>query len=70
MPSPLRPEISGHSPIVGVRLPADVRDRVIELAGPGYGALSAFVRQAVLRELDRAEPEPPEKAADLGLYRR
>jgi hypothetical protein len=43
---------------LGIKLGRSDAERVVKLAGPGYGALSAFVRQAVLRELDRADSEP------------
>jgi len=49
--------------MVGVRLPADVHQRVIELAGQDKGAISAFIRAAVLEALDRAEPGPPDERA-------
>jgi predicted HicB family RNase H-like nuclease len=51
---PLDPERS-PSPVVGVRLPPDLHERVIAQAGQDKGALSAFIRAAVLRELDRAQ---------------
>ncbi len=53
---PLSPE-RGQSPNIGVRLPAEVHERVVELAGDGRGALSAFVRQAVTDAVDSAERE-------------
>jgi len=59
---PLDPE-GGRAPMVGVRLPADVHQRVIELAGQDKGAISAFIRAAVLEALDRAEPGPPDERA-------
>jgi predicted HicB family RNase H-like nuclease len=56
---PLSPE-RGQSPNIGVRLPAEVHERVIEMAGDRRGALSAFVRQAVLDRLERQGPGPPD----------
>ena len=53
---PLDPE-GGRSPMVGVRLPADVHERVIELAGQDKGALSAFIRDAVIDAIEDAELE-------------
>ena len=49
--------------IIGVRFPADLRERVVELAGDERGALSEFVRQAVADALERADTGPPGKAA-------
>jgi hypothetical protein len=47
----------GKSPVVGIRLPRELRERAIELAGPEYGALSEFVREAVADAVDAAERE-------------
>lgn len=50
--------------MIGVRLPADAHERVIKLAGERRGAVSAFVRQAVLDALGRrADTKPPDEAA-------
>jgi len=49
--------------MVGVRLPADMHQRVVKLAGRDKGALSAFVRQAVLDALSRADSGPPDEQA-------
>lgn len=48
--------------MVGVRLPAGVRERVVELAGDSRGALSAFIRRAVADAIER-DTGPPDKAA-------
>ena len=56
---PLSDTVDGRAPIVGVRLAAETRERVIELAGDGRGALSDFVRRAVEREIERAGTGPP-----------
>lgn len=59
MPAALRPELGGKSPMVGVRLPADAHERMIKLAGSDRGAVSAFIRQAVLDAIEAAaELEP------------
>ena len=47
------------SQIIGVRFPAELRERVVELAGPDHGALSDFVRQAVADRLEREDEGPP-----------
>jgi hypothetical protein len=52
-----------RSVVLSTKLGRSDADRVVKLAGPGYGALSAFVRQAVLRELERADSEPPDERA-------
>ena len=45
--------------MVGVRLPADVHERVIALAGEDKGALSEFIRRAVTDAVEAAaELEP------------
>ena len=44
--------------MVGVRLPADVHERVIALAGSDRGALSAFIRRAVADAIEAAALEP------------
>jgi len=49
--------------IIGVRFPADLRERVVELAGDERGALSEFVRQAVAEAVERADMPPPSQAA-------
>jgi hypothetical protein len=46
--------------IIGVRFPAELRERVVELAGPERGALSDFVRAAVLDAIEREDDLPPE----------
>lgn len=58
MPAALRPDLGGQSPMVGVRLPADVHERVIALAGSDRGALSAFIRRAVADAIEAAALEP------------
>jgi site-specific DNA-cytosine methylase len=59
---PLSPE-HGQAPMVGVRLPRELHERAIELAGDGRGALSAFVRQAVADALER-DNGPPDGGAE------
>jgi hypothetical protein len=43
--------------MVGVRLPRELHERAIELAGQERGALSEFVRDAVAGAVDAAERE-------------
>jgi predicted DNA-binding protein len=45
----------GKAPMVGIRLPREQRERVIELAGPDRGALSEFVRAAIEAKLERLD---------------
>jgi len=47
----------GDAPVVGVRLPRELRDRVLELAGDGKGALSAFIREAVAGAVEARDRE-------------
>ncbi len=49
----------GESPPVKVRLAAETRERVIELAGPERGALSEFIRSAIADAIERADRGPP-----------
>ena len=56
---PLNDE-DGGSPRISVRLPQSQHERAIELAGDGRGALSAFVRAAVLDRIGRKDAGPPE----------
>jgi hypothetical protein len=46
--------------MVGVRLPRELHERAIELAGLERGALSEFVRQAVADALERDTGPPDE----------
>jgi predicted transcriptional regulator len=48
------------SQIIGVRFPAELRERVVKLAGPEHGALSDYVRQAVADALEREDEGPPD----------
>ncbi len=51
---PLSNETEGKAPVVGVRLAAETRERVVELVGPARGALSEFIRTAVADAIERA----------------
>jgi len=45
----------GESPPVKVRLAAETRERIAELAGPERGSLSEFIRDAIADAIERAD---------------
>jgi hypothetical protein len=61
---PLDTRGDGRAPMIGVRLPREIRERVIELSG---GAISDFIRELVTREIgERAERGPPDAGGSPG----
>ena len=56
---PLDTRGDGRAPMIGVRLPREVRERLVEMSG---GEISEFIRGLIAREIDqleRADTGPP-----------